>query len=307
MRSLFLVPVCWLAIAGLVWAEPLDQRSVSADAKWLVHIDLDALNTAKVFQPLRKELLAEPSIQREIERIQAAIGTNPTEDVHGVTLYGTEYTSGVVILRAKANVEKIRGLLQEKPDYSVSSFGTRRLHSWTDHGGTPRETRVTGCFFEPGVIVFGRDAAEVRAALKVLDGKSAALAGSDSPLAEEMAKGTIVQARAIGLADAQDVFRSPLIKLAEVFSISAGEDQDTVFLKASVTAKTSEMASDMRDATRGLLFMAKLQVKNDPEIMRILDSLDVTLADKTFILQWRGSSEEVLKLIEKMREKAAAR
>jgi hypothetical protein len=190
------------------------------------------------------------------------------------------------------------GIVRGKPDYNATGYDNHTLHAWTERKDNPGEHTVTGCVFGPELLIVGRDAAEVKAALDVLGGKSAVLAGSDSPLAGEVPEGAVVMAGVTGLAEAELPFKSPIINQSELFWAALGERDGEVFGKLKFVAKSNEAAKQVEDIVRGLRAMALLQHGSDEEARKIVERLGVTTSQRTVQVEWRGAADGVWRLIE---------
>jgi len=290
-----------LGAATLARAEPLDRQQVAAGAKWLVHVDVDAAAATKGAERLRTDVLNRDPAKRTLQKLREAIGMDPTQDLRSITLYGSRFDhhTGVVLVRGKLDQARLLALVKVQLDHQVSSYGSHELHTWaqgkTDKGGH----RVTGCLCGPTLVVFGRDAAEVKAALDVLDGKSPSLAGSKSPLAEEVPAGTMLQVRAIDLGGAAIPFMSPVVRQSELLALAVGEHEAVAFVRAKLVVKSAETANELRKVVDGFIAMARLQAASDPDAARILQEVKVDTSDRTVTVQWRAPAGELLKLMEK--------
>ena len=307
MRVLVVVCALLSSIGPLVRAEPLDLRQVSARAKWLAHIDFDAVRDAKVAKKIRDGWLRQDKAKRGLKMMRDLFGFDAPNDLHAITLYGDRLVrgNGVVIVRAKVDRRRLLAFLKKIPDYRTTSHGNHKLHAWTHKKGKKAKHTVTGCFHRPGVMVFGRDAGDVKVALDVLDGKSPSLAGKNSFLAADVPKGAILQARAVGLADAKLPFKSPVVHQSKAISVAIGEYQDEVFARARLVAKSAEVAKDVRAIVDGFLALAKLQHGSDQQAVSVLRATKVTTAGNTVTVEWRGAGEQVFNLLEKAQRRKA--
>jgi hypothetical protein len=213
MRALLIATAVVFASAGTLSAEPLVPQRVAADAKWVVHVDFDALRSAHIVEKLSQQWLSRDSTRQQLEKVREILGTDPLTSVHGVTFYGKDYSQGgyVVLLEAKVDRQRLLQFVRRMPDYQTHSYGDHELHTWTQSQGRRQKHSVTGCFAAEALTIVGQDAAAVQGALDVLEGKSPGLP-ADSPLAAEVPAGTAFWAAALGLAEANLPFRSPLVR-----------------------------------------------------------------------------------------------
>jgi len=309
MRTLFTVVVLVAGLGRLAWAEPLDCSQVGSEAKWLVHVDFDALRAAKTAQRVGEVLLRQEAPKQQLEQIRKALGMDPTEDVQSVTFYGSKLKalSGVVLVRARFDRQRLLGFVKKLPGYETSAHGDHALYMWTQDKGLPSEHRVTGCFHGPKLAVVGRDPAEVKAALDVLDGKAPGMKKGDPLLADEVPAGTVVQAAAAGLAEGDGPFQSPVLQQSELFALAIGEHDNRVFVRGRVVAKSPKVAKQLRQMADGFLAMAKFSPPKDApkELLELLDGIEVTSEDKTVTVGWKASADVVLKMLEQAWKKQA--
>jgi len=281
-------------------AAPLDTGRVAAAAKWVAHIDFDAVKTATLAEKIQSKWLDNDLVKQRLLGVKALTGIDLTKDLHGTTFYGSRLAAdtGVVIVHAHVDAKRLLDIIRPKPDYKATSYRGHILHTWTERKGAPGEHQVTGCLSDPELLIVARETAEVKAALDVLDGKSPALAASDSPLAGEVPKGAVVMAAVTDLANAELPFKSPIINQSELFWAVLGERDGEVFGQLKFVAKSEEMAAQVEDILRGLRAMALLQQGPNEETRKAIQKLRVTTSQRTVQVEWRGSADEVWRLIE---------
>ena len=186
MRVLGMAMAVVLSLATLGQAEPLALKQVAADAKWVMHVDVDALWASAVVQKAyRKGLEMHPDAEKKMDMVCGMVGMDPRKDLHGVTVYGkdTNKEHGVMIVHANVNQTLLLAMVAKAPDHKATSYGSYELHSWTHKGWKKESHAVTGVFYKPNIMVFAGCDEAVKAALDVLDGKSAGITGKESPLA----------------------------------------------------------------------------------------------------------------------------
>ncbi len=287
--------------ASIVCAEPLEDKQVPDDAKWLVHIDVDAAKTGRVAESLGTLWTELPGGTDYLEYAEELVGLNPAEDLHGITIFGSRYDEAAAIVVAHARVERERlfAYLQTRRGYRTHSYGPHTLVAWTANPGKDDEHTVTGCLHRSGRFAFGRDVAALRKTLDLLDGKSPGL-GARHPLAPLASPpGTMIQARGVDLAEVELPFKSPLVRKSRLFTLVLGEHEGEAFAVATATTESTEIAGRLRAVADGLLAMAELQVDGDEQATRLLEAVEVSSREKTVTIRFRGSPEDVSELIEK--------
>jgi hypothetical protein len=299
MRTLPAALAMVLGLAAAVSAEPVDWQRVSADAKWVVHVDVDAMRAGKIPPMIVARWLKLPKSADQLKALSYVIGMDPTRDLQSITVYGRRYTesAGVVVVRADVERDRLEAFLKSRPDGRAASYSRYELISWTDKKGTPDEHTATGCFQQPTVMVFGRDAAEVKHALDVLDGTSPGLPEGDRLRGPQAPAGTMILARACELADVEP-FKSPVVRKSKFLSLSIGEYDGEAFAVAGMEADSAPVAGQVEAVAKGFLAMVELQFGSNQEVARLLQAVKVTKDERTVTVQFRGPADDLSKLID---------
>ncbi len=284
-----------LAFGAALRAEPLDRRQIAADAKWLMHVDLDALRDG----PSAKVLVA-AWLQTEPARsyragIREALGLDVARDLRSATLYGQELVPdrGVLMVRAAWDKPRLMAFLARQPDYAEEHRDGREVLTWTDRRDGQRQT-VFAAIHGKESVLFSRNGGDLAAALAVLDGKAGSLAEAESSLARPPPDGTVLLARASGLSEAKLALKSPILLLSENFSLTAGEAANEAFVEVQLTAASAEHVSHFRDVATGLVALARLMRANDPDVLKLLDAVTISTDDRSVLARWSGQLADVL-------------
>ena len=143
-------------------AAPLEAADVAAGAKWLVHIDFDAARDSKLGEHFIAKALETEHAKKGLEKLHDELGIDPRKDVHGATAYGTDFTrhTGVLVIYATADKEKLLSHLKSKPDFaeSKSANGAHDVYSWTENMGKGDKHTVWASFPKAGVGVMAESA-----------------------------------------------------------------------------------------------------------------------------------------------------
>src|SRR5208283_2434536 len=129
-------------LAAVGQAAPLDSKNVSADAKWVVHVDVDAVRDSQVVQKAFDTCPMLKDSGKHFEILREKIGLDLRTDLHGITLYGrdTEKTHGVAIVFATVNQKLLLEKAEKATDHKVTKHGSIDIHSWTQKGGRKTHT-----------------------------------------------------------------------------------------------------------------------------------------------------------------------
>ncbi len=295
-----------VGLVAVARAESLDLKQVPADAKWLGHVDVDAMRTSIVVQKAwAKGMEMHKDAAAHLAKLRDKLGLDICKDLHGLTFYGKQVGkhTGVLIVNAKVNQKLLLEKAAKAPDHKVTKFGSYDLHTWTDKHHGPAHT-VAGTFYKGDRLVFASSLDELKAALNVLDGKSPSV-GSNSPLAGKVRPGTTFLLRVSGLAEANLPCKAPVVKQIESAHISVGESGGQSFLHARATMKTTEVTQQVKAIVDGGKALAAMHVANDAAAKKLVDALQVTAEGTTLNVRWTGSANDVWNLLEKHAKRMA--
>jgi CBS domain-containing protein len=298
------VAVIWSA-STVCRAGSLDPAVVAGDAKWLVHVDFDALHASKVAQHARDELMKRPRIKETLDKVQEATGMNLEKDLHGLTAYGDGFKphSGVVIALAHFNRDKLVALMKTRPDFKSTSDNGLELYSWTEGSGD-RKHDVIVAFPKDGMAVIAGSAEQVKRATGVL--RSGGLAssllvkGQDPP-------GTIFRVEVAGVGDADLPIKIDMLKKIDHVSLLAGENDGTNFDHVRITTTDEETAKQLKSIADGIKSMVDLRLDKEPDLKKTVDATKVEQSGKTVSIDWSGSSDSVIQMIDRARDEVIKR
>lgn len=307
-KLLLLLPVISLAVFAItsapspLRAEPLDLKSVDADAKWLAHIDFDAGKATRVGLKVYEQWLSHGFAQESLQEVRRTVGLDLLEDVRGITFYSTRFErfGGVVVIRAKIDRPRLEQILDDNATHETSQYGEHELHTWVQEvEGIKSE--VSGCFYRPALVVLARKTSDLKSALDVLDGKKPNLADSPSALNRSAAAGTVFSGGVIGLGDlaGENIpFVSPVIRYCRSMLLDLGEDGDQVFLQVRLYAKTPQNAAKLCDVIKGFAAMTQLEQADDAILVSAIDALNIKLQGDDLSIGWRMTGADAMRLLE---------
>lgn len=231
LASVLALAVVWAAAQGAM-AAPLELKQVAADAKWLVHVDLDAVRASTVVQKAWQQAMEKhKDAQNKMNFVTAMLGMDPTKDVHGITSYGRQIgkPAAVTIVAAAFDPQRITTLTGALPGRESSKYGDYEILSWS---GKHREHKwsVSATFRGRDQLVLADSVDNLKGGLDVLDGKSAALAPDDA-LAGNIPAGSTFLLRVQGIAAADLHCTAPVAKHIDSFRLVSGESDGQSFLR----------------------------------------------------------------------------
>jgi hypothetical protein len=308
MRMLSLAVVVVLGWAGLGQAAPLDVKHVCAHAKWVAHLDVDAVRDSAVVKKAYDECMKKhPEAAKVFDVAKVMIGMDLRKDLHGITAYGPQICKpiGIVIVQADMDQKVLEDKAKLGPDYMLTTYGNFKLHSWTHKKGD-KQMHATGAFFSPKVLVFGGSVEQVKGALDVLSGKNPNLGGKPSALVADIPAGATFVHRAIDLSANT---KCPVLKQAETFQAVMGENKGESFYQARIVMKTGDAAENVKAAIDGFKALAALGTALEPDTAKLVSGLKVTREDKAVVVKWSASADavwaQIVKSVKKMEEHKA--
>ena len=314
-----------LLFASTVMAGPLDTAKVPRDAKWVIHVDYEALSETAVMEKLRE---ARPQIVQQVRGwLQERYGIDPREDLHGVTLFSDTYDAhtGAIVLFADYDLEKVKSDLMSKSGVKSTQWEGHTLFTWTAHKNAasyeghadsrsdedaadrksnteearPHEEHeggsVTAVLLDGKTAVFAPTPDRVQSVVKLLQGDAPAIEGEDSKLIADIPKGAILYGAAVELQDIagrEQLF--PILQQHEHIRWVVGERDGRLFEECTLVAQNKEVASQMKTALEGFVAFGKLWAADSEELASLYDDVEIRQQGSTVRLEWEGESEEVV-------------
>lgn len=296
------------ATPSAVRAAGLDASRLPEDAKWVIHLDLDAVREAGLFATVENHWPPAKLVRAKLQQVKDQIGIDPTRDIASVTAYDNRYVenSGVVMIEVKDLDSKrlIEELKRKQPNHQVSMHEGHTIYSWTMNPGQPNAHVVSGAICG-NTVLLSRDLDQVRRAIDQFDGRGMRLP-QDSPLAAETPAGTVILARAVDMADQETLFRSSVLREAHMLAVAVGMDGGDVFVSASMEAAEPRIAAECRDVVQGFRGLVSLQFVDDERALRVIGGLTVDVSGRIVSAQWRAAGEDIIGLVKNHLEKRRA-
>ena len=184
-------------VAAVASATPLDPAGVPADARYVIHLDMDAMRPTQLWQVIDDRLVGNEAFGSKMGLFEQGSGMRFPRDLHGVTVFGhvAGDAAAVVVVRAKMNADQFLTALQFADNYASGTYGKYEVASWDDDDRT-----LYAAFHDGSTLLFARSADNLHAALDVMDAKAPALA-ADSPLLTGAKGPALVYAATVDPAD----------------------------------------------------------------------------------------------------------
>jgi hypothetical protein len=291
-----------LALATVaVPAAPFQSKNIAAGAKWVIHVDVDAIRDSKI---VKKAFATCPILKNSgmvFDMIRDKAGIDLRKDLHGITLYGpdSDKKHAVAIVFATVNKTLLTEKAQKAADHKLTRRGGIEIHSWTaKHFG--KTEPGAGAFYKDDAIVFAADVDGVSKAIDVLSGKSP---GNSNPLLTGTVRGATVIVRA---AEIPDNVNCPILKQVKSFRVALGENDGKSFARKRIIMKTPEAAQQVKAVNDGFKALMSLYFADDADMMKIVEGSTSTLRGSTVTVRWEAPVEDVWNAMEKLAKKVEA-
>jgi len=268
-----------------------------ADVKWVMHVDLKALNEAPTGTFLRQSMGEE--MQRRVASLKALSGIDAEKDVDSLVVCGKGSVQAGAVMYAYGHfdIPKLTAIAGGAKEYRDTALGARRLLSWADKG-----KRNNLCFINPTLAVMSQDEALLRESVSLIDGKKRGLTDGQ-PFAKTLAhkKGRFLALQAQNLTDLAGTNpQLQLFKQAEAALVEVGQASGSKGLDCSLALKAGsrEMAQQMDQAAMGLQALFMLQAAQDPDAAALAQGLQVAMQDNCVTVNLRVPEEFLKKQLQ---------
>lgn len=312
-------PLRFLALAaallpGVLGAAAFNGGVVSADAKWVVQVDLASFRDSNIgkevvasLAKMQSEQKASP-VQIDVPKLFTTLGT--------VTAYGSVYSpdpkklDGTLLIQGTPELRKIaEGYVAQATvstpdrmvlikDFPVEAYAM----------GNATEQLVIAFPPEP-VILVSKSKEQLLKAREVFRGAAPSLAkASDSPLKALLATGKEPYLRAACLMPSGQEFpggapQARILQMAQSAGLAIGETDTQAFVHLQLLASSDDMADKLQKIVTGLAAMASLTESNDKQLTEFLQSIGVKREARTVTLDGSYSSQRLVQLIRDMNTK----
>lgn len=273
-----------LALATPLLAGPIQKENVPADAKWLLHWDLDKYRSTEVGRFFDQEILAKKLEKPRADLKQYFNFDLQWEKFTSLTAYGTDFTPK----------EGTNGVLIIKTDPSTANTAEKAFINQADyaksHGG-PVEEVAAGPFGtysihknafvsvqKDGRIVISKSLDQLKKAIAIFQGKTANLAVSPALSGFPAGDGDFfLIALAEGFGE-----RIPLPPNAKILQTTEGiravlgEKNNNLNLNLTLKARSEDTCKQMQQVVQGMIALVTLSQQENKDLMLLAQSAAVT-------------------------------
>jgi hypothetical protein len=290
-------------------ADPFNPKLIPAEAKWVLHVDLDAARETKSLEAVRENFLSTDAAEAKIAQIEQITGTKIPDDLDDVTLYGKDAgeEAGVILVHGNLDAAKTQNSLEMADQFASNPYGNYAIFTWFDK---EKSQMMFAAFHDKSNLIVGRTEEKIQTALDAMDGKTASIT-PDSPLVGGANPQLLlyVAAKDIPQLHKAGEKTNPIINSLRSAWICLSEKQDKVTVHAQFTGASAETASNLRTALEGLKSMLTLAAGDenaDPVAKAVVGaskSFATTQQDQAVIVDWPVSVDQMSTIVKAIAEK----
>lgn len=315
--SLPLVLFAGLALAPLAaHAAPLQRSQVSADAKWLLQLDMDALRQSELGKNLLKRVVDEAGddLKEDAHIDLPAILKNTSS----VMAYGTDFKSGkdgkgVLIWQGSKEIEQIAsGFLVQQAEATKAGSGNVKLVRGGAQSVYSFGDDMNVMVRPGGGLILGRSLDQIDLATRVLDGKASSLQTKDTfKEFPALPGGFFFLALAEGIGkEAQMPAQASVLKLTDGGRLALGESDGKIHVQLTLKAQTKENTQQIQQVVQGILAVATMTQGENPDLQQLIRNTKVSVEGETVSVDLSVPVKTALKEIDEhhpeKKEKAPA-
>lgn len=278
MRLFKIILILLLAVSA--WAGPLDRGDLPGSARWVIHVDGQALWASELGTQLR-QIADAHAIQAKLAAIKTLFGTDLTADVHSVTLFGPDgdEKQAVALIKGRMDQEKLISVAVLNPRYEKILLDDSEMHRW--HDADKKKTNYMG-FASDHALIISQSQSAVSAAMDVLAGKADSAQGSDrfGALTRAPDKAFVVVC-AEDLSDiTQGQAKAAMLQRSSVLALFVGEEDGVFSVTLELETDSPEAAVQIESMGRGILAMMQFQDGKFTELKPLVAACSLTSRGK---------------------------
>lgn len=277
-----------LSLGAAALAGPLQPAHIAADARWLIHLDLEALQPTTVGQTLAREAI-EPKMSEAAAALKLHLGFDfDWRRIRSLTLYGWEY----------GGPERLRGVMLMDTDLDLVTAFDRALQKQAEWGhaqdgdlqlieGGPQPLYCIKedlyVALQPGApAILGKARRTTLRARQVLIGGAPNL--NTAPGLANLANAgrgefLLVAAEGFGAA-APDTPQARVLKMADTLRFSLAETAGQLQAALNLGTRSAETAQQMLQVIQGMTALVALSQTDNADLQKLVNGLRASVNDR---------------------------
>jgi hypothetical protein len=301
-----------LSLSAGVLAGPLQPAHIAADARWLIHLDLEALQPTTVGQTLAREAI-EPKMSEVAAALKLHLGFDfDWRRIRSITLYGAEY----------GGPERLRGVMLVDTDLDLVTAFDRALQKQAEWGRAQDGDlqrledgpQPLYCIKEDLYVALqpGAPAVIGKARRTTLKARAVLVEGAPNlntaPGLANLANAghgefLLVAAEGFGAA-APDAPQARVLKMADTLRFSLAETSGQLQAALTLGARSAETAQQMQQVIQGMTALVALSQTDNADLQKLVNGLRASVNDRQLQLSLTLPAADVAaKIAEDQRRK----
>ena len=277
-------------------AATVNKADISRDAKFLVHLDLDAFRASKIGTTLIEKIRKEEG-REKFDALIEIIGFDPLTAFQSATLSGDgEEDNGILIVRHKADSAKLLAFMKLDEHYRKTEHAKHEIHGAGDRGDGER-----------GYVSFVNDTIAVLAPSRELAGEGIDLVNGKGAAkripprlvsAGKKATNAFITAHANVESLKEEIDDENFSQMVRQGTLVMGESDAKLILSVAVDTYDADTAQQLEAMVNGLIGFAKLGQEENSEIKDILNGLKVAREKVTVSVDFAIGVNKLFELID---------
>ncbi len=292
-----------LILSGLVFAKPADPSLIPSDAKWAVHVDVNAIQNSAIrnaiWNIIKNEGKAE-KITNQMVALKQIIGFNPVEDVDSVCLYNNSFVpdNGIMLLQGRFDTEKIEGILNLDDSHETISYENSTIHKWYEK---KHKHEVFGSA-APDMLIVASHQSKIESALDTVSGKEKSMADSVVPAVfANSPNGTFLILSATGIGEIKMPPNAAMLAHVEDIGLIMGETDDNLSVHGALTMSSPETAQQITQVIQGLLAFGQLHADKQPQIAKLAGAITVSCDNVLVDIHFQYPVDQLVEIMKKLK------
>lgn len=248
----------WILTIAPSLAAPLPQAHVSADAKWMLHLDINQFAPSETCRILMNHTGGTHTVTTLMNHYHSLLGADPLKTLSTITLYGEQASGnrGVAIVRGTIPSKKLISRLSSYPGYTTRKRSGTTIHLWKDKTS---EANMNACLYSSGLLVITSDDASMNSALGILEGSQPSLAGKRNPslTIPSAVNGAFLTVASCGYAGASPhPLKAMLLRNTSCTTMQVAESKGMLDATIALAAVSTDAAFQIHQILNGLIVSA---------------------------------------------------
>lgn len=259
--------VLGVAAPALVWGGTFQPQHIAADADWVMHLDMEAVESSDALQNLYEERVSEHQFVRSLEEGRWDLQIDFQGEIRGVTLYGEKLSQlqGVLLLYMEEGSGNGSADVPDLPGHRTIAYQGEKLHTWSWPG--EKQPAFAAAFPQENLVVWAGNVELLKSAIDVLQGRAATLEDEETLLSADSPDGTVFLVRAAGVEKAEETKGEPWVGGLRAFSYSEGVGDGKWFGNFVADTGTPQINKHVKSVVDGLIsaYWLAYGEKQDPQ------------------------------------------